>query len=87
MKFKELKQNPEAEIVYIIWYAREPYYDELADRLKDDGTFEPVWEYMVYFDKKDYEEDLEFIADKYETYKVRIYKLSEQFNCGPIRII
>lgn len=87
MKFKDLKQDPEAETVYIIWFAREPYWYEMEDRLKDDGTFEPVWEYMVYFDKEDYEADLEYIADEYKAYKVRIYKLSEQFNCGPLGII
>ena len=96
MKFKKLKQDPEAETVYIIWYAREPYWYEMEDRLnwyemedrlKDDGTFEPIWEHMVYFDKEDYESDLEYIAEKYKAYKVRIYKLSEQFNCGPLGII
>jgi hypothetical protein len=83
-----IKQDPEAETVYIIWYAREPYhYEATSDRLRDDGTFEPVWEYMAYFDKEDYEADLEYIADKYKAYKVRIYKLSEQFNCDQLKLI
>jgi hypothetical protein len=83
-----IKQDPEAETVYIIWYASEPYhYEATSDRLRDDGTFEPVWEYMAYFDKEDYEADLEYIADKYKAYKVRIYKLSEQFNCDQLKLI
>lgn len=81
-----IKQDPESETVYIIWYAREPYHYEYR-RLRDDGTFEPVWEYMAYFDKEDYEADLEYIADKYKAYKVRIYKLSEQFNCDQLKLI
>jgi hypothetical protein len=83
-----IKQDPESETFYIIWYAREPYlYEETSDRLRDDGTFEPVWEYMAYFDKEDYEADLEYIADKYKAYKVSIYKLSEQFNCDQLKLI
>lgn len=83
-----IKQDPESETVYIIWYAREPYhYEETSDRLRDDGTYDPVWEYMAYFDKEDYETDLEYIADKYKAYKVRIYKLSEQFNCDQLKLI
>lgn len=65
-----LKQDPEAKIVFIIWYDRDPYYYEQS----------PQWEYMVYFDRKDYELDLEWIKDKYKNIKVRIYKISKWFD-------
>lgn len=65
----DLRQDPEAKIVFIIWYERDPYYYEQY----------PQWEYMVYFDRKDYELDLEWIKDKYKNIKVRIYKISKWF--------
>ena len=66
-----LKQDPDAKAVYIVWYEREAYYD--------DNPLEEHWEYMVYFDKQDYKEDLEWIRDQYTNIKVRIYKLFDSF--------
>lgn len=67
-----LKQDPDAKAVYIIWYERESYANE--DPIKE------YWEYMVYFDKSDYDEDLEWIRDRYTNIKVRIYKHIDSFD-------
>jgi hypothetical protein len=38
-----IKQDPESETFYIIWYARELYhYEETSDRLRDDGRKQHV---------------------------------------------
>lgn len=66
-----LKQDPDAQAVYVVWYQREPYIDE--------NPLEEYWEYMVYFDKYDYKDDLEYIREKYKNVKVRIYKQIDSF--------
>jgi hypothetical protein len=69
MMFKELKQDPDAKTIWVIWFERKPYMDE----------HEPQWEYMVYFDEEDFHKDLEWISDKYDNYKVVVYNRDETF--------
>ena len=67
--FKELKQDPNAKTIWVIWFEREPYiYED-----------EPQLEYMVYFDEDDFREDLEWISDQYDNYKVVVYNRDETF--------
>ena len=69
MMFKELKQDPNAKTIWVIWFERKPYIYEN----------EPQLEYMVYFDEDDFREDLEWISDKYDNYKVVVYNRDETF--------
>lgn len=69
MSYKELKQDPDAKTIWVIWFERKPYVDER----------EPQLEYMVYFNEDDFREDLEWISDKYDKYKVVVYKRDETF--------
>jgi hypothetical protein len=69
MMFKELKQDPNAKTIWVIWFEREPYIYEN----------EPQLEYVVCFDEDDFREDLEWISDKYDNYKVVVYNRDETF--------
>ena len=78
-KMKKLVQDPDAKSIYIVWYEREAYHDE--------NPLEEHWEYMIYFDKHDYKEDLEYIRDRYSNIKVRMYKLLDSFESKEPMII
>lgn len=70
MMFKELKQDHDAKKIWIIWYKSKPWVDD---------TSHYGWDWSVYFDENDFHQDLDWIKENYEKYKVVVYSQDDAF--------